>query len=53
MMIPFVYTIESSLGFYYDYIAHKTEAFSREKWEELGASIVTALKEYYEGMSQY
>ena len=52
-MIPFVYTIESSLGFYYDYVTHKTEVFSREKWEELGTSIVTALKEYYEGMSQY
>ena len=29
MLIPFVYTIESSLGFYYDYVAHKTEPFSR------------------------
>jgi hypothetical protein len=52
-LIPFVYTVESSLGFYHDYNLHKDMVFTRKKWEELGESVVLALKEYYEGIEQY
>ena len=47
MMIPVVFTVESSLGFYHDYAEHKTEAFTKKKWEELGEFVVIALKEYF------
>jgi len=36
MQIPFVYTMESSLGFFHDYSIRKDVAYSRKKWEEIG-----------------
>ncbi len=53
MLIPIVFTVESSLGFYHDYSLHKNLAFTRKKWEEIGESIGRALKEYCEGIEQY
>lgn len=48
--VPFVYTVECSLGFYHDYFLHRDAVFTRKKWEELGESVTLALKEYYEGI---
>ena len=47
MMIPNVFTIEASLGFYHDYALHRDMAFERKKWEELGEYVLIALKEYF------
>ena len=41
--IPFVYTIESSNGLYYDPKEMKTVAFSEEAWNEMGKAIAKAL----------
>lgn len=53
LYVPFVYTIETSLGFYHDYVEHKDIPFSLSKWEENGEVVVLALKEYYEELEQY
>jgi hypothetical protein len=49
-MVPFVYTLESSLGFYHDYTLHKDVPFTEKKWEEIGEHVGASLKEYYEGV---
>ena len=33
MMIPLVYTVETSLGFYFDYVQHRNAVFTKEKYE--------------------
>lgn len=52
MMIPLVYTIQTSLGFYFDPVVHKTIAFDRTQWEVIGNYVLIALKEYYEDLEQ-
>ena len=47
MLIPIVFTVETSLGFYFDPSLHKVMTFMRKKWEEMGVFVVMALKEYY------
>lgn len=50
--IPYVYAVETSIGQYYDYITHKTEAFNVEKWNQLGEDFGKALKFYFESIEQ-
>lgn len=33
LFIPFVYTVETSLGFYHDYNLHKDMFFTMKKWQ--------------------
>ena len=51
--IPFVYTVETSLGIYRDYLNQKDCFFNGKKWQQTGEQVVMALKEYYEGVEQY
>ena len=53
LAVPYVFTVETSLGFYHDYNIHKDMIFRKEKWEELGQCVVLAVKEYFEGLEQY
>jgi cytosolic carboxypeptidase protein 2/3 len=53
MLIPQVFTVESSLGFYHDFAQHKSVPFTKKKWVEIGEHVVMALKEYFEGLQQY
>ena len=53
MLVPLVYTVQASLGFYHDYNLHRDVPFTVKKWLEIGESFVVALKEYYEGIQQY
>jgi len=50
--LPIVFTVETSLGFYYDANVGKVLIFDRKKWESLGVSVVMAIKEYYEDLDQ-
>ena len=50
--VPVFFTVETSLGFYYDATLAKVLIFDRKKWEGLGVSMVTAIREYYEDLEQ-
>lgn len=52
LMLPVVFTVETSLGFYYDSSAGKVLVFDKKKWEGLGINVVMAIKEYYEDLDQ-
>jgi hypothetical protein len=51
-MIPIFFTVETSLGFYFDPQLQKTLSFDRKKWEQIGLYVVMAIKEYYEDLEQ-
>ena len=45
--IPLVYTIETSVGMYYDYESHKDLCFTQAKWEEAGMNVCRAIRQYF------
>ena len=44
LMIPIVFTVETSLGFYFDPNLFKIMTFDRKKWELIGEQVITSLK---------
>lgn len=47
-MIPFSYTIEASIGSFYDHETMKDIPFSAKLWLQMGVKIGTALSRYAE-----
>ena len=50
LRVPYAYTVESSVGLYYDPFAMKTYHFSIESWEEMGRSIACGLNQFILGI---
>jgi hypothetical protein len=44
--IPFSYTVESSIGLYYQPQEMKTLPFNSQAWEEMGQQILKGLNEF-------
>ena len=42
--LPIFFTVETSLGFYFDPSVHKILTFDRKKWEEIGGFVGMAFK---------
>ena len=42
--VPIFFTVETSLGFYFDPSVHKILTFDRKKWEEIGGFVGMAFK---------
>jgi hypothetical protein len=45
--------METSIGQYFDYEAHKLVPFYLKKWLELGGDVGKALKQYFESIHQF
>jgi hypothetical protein len=53
LKIAFTFTIETSIGFYYDCQHFKTEQFDKEGWSRMGASIGEGLARFVVGFEEY
>jgi hypothetical protein len=51
--IPFTYTVESSIGFYYDSSQFKTFLFNTESYIQMGASICEGTSIFIAALSEY
>jgi hypothetical protein len=51
--IPYTYTVESSMAFFYNAEAMQTFPFTRIKWLELGNCIGQSLEEYFNYLIEY
>lgn len=47
MGIPFVYTIETSVGQYYDQVSHKDKPFTAVNYVDLGGKLGKAISSYF------
>ena len=46
IMIPYTYTIESSIGLYYDFEDKLTIEFEEDGWKDMGVCICTGLSQF-------
>ena len=51
--IPFTYTVESSIGFYYDSEKMKTFPFSAEAWKQVGEAICEGTANFMIAYEEY
>lgn len=51
--INFTYTIETSIGFFYDCENLRTVNFSHEEWKKMGVSIADGLFKFIVGFEEY
>ena len=50
LKVPYAYTVESSVGLYYDPHSMKTFNFTVEAWEDMGKSIAVGLTQFIMGL---
>lgn len=53
MKINFTFTIETSIGYFYDCENFKTEKFSILEWKKMGASIAEGITKFVVGFEEY
>jgi hypothetical protein len=53
LKVPYVYTVESSLGLYYSPILLKTLPFNITAWEEMGISLAKSIHTFNYAMMEF